>query len=346
MKLSSVLAKWYHDNKRDLPWRDTTSPYHIWLSEIILQQTRVDQGLGYYRRFVAMYPEIQDLAAASADEVLKLWQGLGYYTRARNMHETAKVIVNEYNGIFPATYAGLLKLKGIGKYTAAAVASMAFNEPVAVVDGNVYRVISRIFGISDSIDSAKGKKVFELKAAELLNTAEPGTHNQALMEFGAMICLPRNPLCSECVLAGICQARISDTIRLLPVKKLKGKSKIRYFNYLFVELNGKTLLKKRNNKDIWHSLYEFPLIESTGPVTFSVLIAHPSWQAITGHISAVCEETKTYEHKLTHQTLVCSFTRVNIKSEPRNHEYILADMNDLNKFAVPRVIEKYLEDII
>ena len=246
MSISEILINWYHLHKRDLPWRNSESAYHIWLAEIIFQQTRINQGIDYYNKFVSSYPRIQDLAAASLDEVLKLWQGLGYYTRARNMHATAQTIVNEYGGTFPEKSSELLKFKGIGPYTAAAIASMAFNEPVALLDGNVYRVISRLFAISEPVDSAAGKSQFEKIAGRLLDRANPGIHNQALMEFGALVCLPRNPHCSDCVLAGICKANIRGIVESLPLKKGKIRNRDRYFNYLFIHYRGLTYLHKRN----------------------------------------------------------------------------------------------------
>ena len=234
MNVSSELQQWYAIHKRDLPWRQTGSPYLIWLSEIMLQQTRVAQGLDYYLRFALRYPRIEDMANAPLDDILKLWQGLGYYTRARNMHETAKFVVNNLNGVFPETYEGLLSLKGIGKYTAAAIASICNQEPVPVVDGNVLRVLARFYGIDEPVNTAKGKRIFEERAAGILDRANPGIHNQAVMELGALVCVPRNPRCNECPLEKECVARARGIIDLLPLKSDKKMQRNRYFNYIFL----------------------------------------------------------------------------------------------------------------
>ena len=245
------LISWYLINKRDLPWRKTKNPYKIWLSEIILQQTRVQQGLPYYSKFIAAYPTIQALALANEDEVLNLWQGLGYYSRARNMLMTARVINEQYEGCFPTNYNDLLKLKGIGEYTAAAIASFSFKEPVAVVDGNVYRVLSRLFDIDTPIDSGIGKKAFRFLADEVLDKVNPDTFNQAIMEFGALHCTPQKPDCNNCLLNGTCLSRENGTISQRPVKKKKNASKQRFFVYKIFLDENKTLIRKREEKDIW-----------------------------------------------------------------------------------------------
>lgn len=347
MNVSSLLIKWYHNNKRDLPWRLSQNPYHIWISEIILQQTRVNQGLQYYCRFIRKYPDIQDMADAPLDEILKLWQGLGYYSRARNMHLTAKQIVKEFDGRFPSTYDSLIKLKGIGKYTAAAIASMAFNEPVAVVDGNVYRVISRIYAVSEPITSTAGKKLFESLAGELLNTLDPATHNQAMMEFGALVCVPRNPDCLSCVLAEGCMAREMNLVHELPVKKVRQATRMRYFNYLVIKNKDHILIRKRNEKDIWNSLYEFPMIETPEPVSFDELRQKSPWDKLTWHAGQVEEPVVTYNHKLSHQTLICSFFKADSGKlpEPDGGEYIRVNLNDIKEYAVPKVIERFLEEM-
>jgi len=348
MSVSKIIEKWYHENKRDLPWRKTESPYHIWLSEIILQQTRVVQGLDYYRRFIEKYPAVVDLANAPIDEVLKMWQGLGYYTRARNLHATAQKIVNDYKGSFPRKYEELLKLKGIGAYTAAAIASIAFKEPVALVDGNVYRVLSRLYGIHTPIDTPAGKRVFNNKAAEIFNPANPDVHNQAMMEFGALVCLPKNPGCVNCVLAQVCKAYCEGKTSLLPVKEGKIKARIRYFNYLFIQYNGFTYLNKRNGNDIWNSLYEFPLIESTAPLNFEKLVSLPVWNTLFGdrHLMTVVLP-KTYRHQLTHQTLQCSFyaIKIDVASGSPDFSYRQILLKSLPEYPVPRVIDKYLTDL-
>lgn len=266
------VTKWYKINKRDLPWRDTKNAYIIWLSEIILQQTRVEQGLPYFHKFLERYKSVTEFADASEDEILKLWQGLGYYSRARNMHATAKIIKNEHNGVFPCNYETLLKLKGVGEYTAAAISSFSANEKHAVVDGNVYRLLSRYFGIETAIDSTIGKKEFKKLAYELLEQAEPFLYNQAVMEFGAIQCKPSSPNCANCPLRLNCYAYQHEMVDKLPVKDKRTKVKERFFNYLVVKDGTKVLLNKRIAKDIWQNMYDFPLIETAERLTESELI--------------------------------------------------------------------------
>jgi A/G-specific adenine glycosylase len=348
MNVSSILQQWYAIKKRDLPWRKTGSPYFIWLSEVILQQTRVNQGLDYYIRFTDRYPRIEDMANAPLDDVLKLWQGLGYYTRARNMHETAKFIVNNLNGLFPDSFEGLLKLKGIGKYTAAAIASLSFKEPVAVVDGNVFRVLARLYGIHEPINTAQGRLVFEERAAGILDRANPDIHNQALMELGALVCIPRNPRCDACPLEKDCVARSRGIIDLLPLKADKKQQKNRYFNYIFLTGGGYTWLSKRTGKDIWHSLYEFPLIETAGPVTREELSALPGWNDLLGASEfKINGSSLKYKHKLTHQTLHCTFYNICIEEPPADYgsSLIKTEIGNLVLYPVPRLIEKYLADL-
>jgi len=348
MNVSEILIDWYEHNKRDLPWRKTNSPYQIWLSEIILQQTRVNQGLGYFMKFIEKYPQIENLASASLDEILKLWQGLGYYTRARNLYETARTIVNEYNGIFPGTYNQLIQLKGIGPYTAAAIASIAFEEPIALVDGNVFRVLSRYFGDHTPINSARGKVVFTNHAQQLLDTNMPGIHNQALMEFGSLLCVPASPCCSECPLSAECKAFRENEASILPVKIGSSRIRARYFNYLFVIYDNKTYLKKRTNIDIWHSLYEFPLIETYSPKTAEKLISTKGWKNIFGNAEVKLNNTaKTYKHQLTHQIIFCNFYFVEIEDDLKlkNNEYLKVTIDDLKTYPVSRLIDKYLADL-
>jgi len=250
MGFSSKLINWYHQNKRDLPWRNSTDPYQIWLSEIILQQTRVDQGLSYFNKFIEHHPNVNSLANAPEKEVLNLWQGLGYYSRARNLHFTAKVISKEHKGIFPSDYNDILKLKGVGEYTAAAIASFAYNLSYPVIDGNVYRVLSRIFGIENPIDSSKGKKIFKALATELIDNKNPATYNQAIMEFGALQCTPKKPKCEDCPFRLECYALKNELTAELPKKEKKIKQRNRYFNYVVVIDNEKIYLKERKEKDI------------------------------------------------------------------------------------------------
>src|SRR5690606_37029166 len=269
---SNKIVKWYSDNFRPLPWRETTDPYKIWLSEVILQQTRVAQGLPYYQQFVSRYPSVQHLASASEQEVLRLWQGLGYYSRARNLHQCAKLVAGQYNGRFPTSAQGLETLPGIGHYTAAAIASISFGERVAVLDGNVYRVLARVFGIDTPINTPQGLKVFSTLANELVPKANPAVHNQAVMEFGALFCTPRNPTCDDCPLRRSCVAYQRNMVDLLPVKRAKKKSRNRYFFYVVLENNNALLMRKRLEKDIWQGLFDFPLVERSRPVKPQTLI--------------------------------------------------------------------------
>lgn len=267
MSFSKHLIAWYLQNKRDLPWRKTTHPYPIWLSEVMLQQTRVAQGLPYFLRFMEAFPTVFELAAAPEEQVLKLWQGLGYYSRARNLHGTAKYVADELGGNFPPNYAGLLKLKGVGDYTAAAIASMAYGEAVPVVDGNVYRVLARYFGIETDISSSGAKKQFTELAASLMPKGKASEFNQAMMEFGALQCVPKNPDCSVCVLNTECVAFNTGRVSELPVKLKKTKVANLYFNYLVVkDGQGRSIIQKRTAKGIWHNLYQFPLIETEGSI--------------------------------------------------------------------------------
>lgn len=260
---SEKLIAWYAENKRELPWRDTTDPYIIWISEIILQQTRVAQGYDYFLRFIHRFPNVTALAEAPEDEVMKCWQGLGYYSRARNLHAAAKSM----NGVFPATYEEVRALKGVGDYTAAAICSSAYGMPYAVVDGNVYRVLSRYFGIDTPVDSTEGKKLFAALADEMMDKSQPAVYNQAIMDFGAIQCTPQSPNCLFCPLVDSCSALKEGTITKLPVKQHKTKTTNRYFNYIYVRVGACTYLHKRTEDDIWKNLFEFPLIETEAPVT-------------------------------------------------------------------------------
>lgn len=272
MEFSNLLIQWYLQNKRDLPWRNTVNPYHIWLSEIMLQQTRVAQGLPYFLSFTSSFPTVLDLANADEEQVLKLWQGLGYYSRARNLHNTAKLVAFERGGVFPDNYKELLQLKGVGEYTAAAIASFSYNEVVPVVDGNVFRVLSRYFDIETDIASSGAKKEFTELASELIPHDNPALFNQAIMEFGALQCVPKNPDCGTCVLNSGCLALQKNKVNELPVKLKKTKVRNRYFNYLvFSDDNQNHIVRKRTEKGIWHNLYEFPLIETAAEVDFDTI---------------------------------------------------------------------------
>lgn len=315
MNFSKTLIKWYLQNKRDLPWRNTTNPYHIWLSEIMLQQTRVAQGLPYFLSFTSSFPTVFDLAKADEEQVLKLWQGLGYYSRARNLHGTAKYIASELNGIFPNNYNDLLKLKGVGEYTAAAIASFSHNEVVPVVDGNVFRVLSRYFDIETDIASNSAKKEFTALANELIPKNNPAIFNQAIMEFGALQCVPKNPNCEICVLNSGCLALKYDKVNELPVKLKKTKVRNRYFHYLiFSDENRDVIIRKRVEKGIWHNLYEFPLIETIDEVDFDIvskLILEKNTTKNTILSIKPLNKSKIL-HKLSHQHLFIDFYKVEV----------------------------------
>jgi A/G-specific adenine glycosylase len=342
MNFSKLLVYWYLQNKRILPWRATNDPYKIWLSEIILQQTRVVQGMSYYHKFVENFPTIYDLAVADEERVLKLWQGLGYYSRARNLHYSAQYIVNELQGAFPSTYSDLLKLKGVGDYTASAIASICFDEATAVVDGNVYRVLARYFGIRTPINSSKGIKEFKSLAQSLIDKKLPGTHNQAIMELGATVCKPQNPDCQECPLNNSCQALSKKLIKSFPVKENKLKISKKYFNYLVVHSkNDKTLLVKRK-KGIWQNLYEFPLIETASPVDEKQIIVHNKFIEILDglEISIRLFEAENGPHKLTHQHIYAKFWVVEVKSDINKGIF----WNTIGKYPVSVLIDKFLND--
>lgn len=329
------ITEWYRQNKRDLPWRETTSPYPIWLSEIILQQTRVEQGKSYYNKFLDHYPTLEDLAKADEQDVLNDWQGLGYYSRARNLHHTAKILVLENKGQFPRSYAELLKLKGIGKYTAAAIASFAYNEAVPVVDGNVYRVLSRHFNIDISIDSSAGQKLFFELAGSLMKDSDPGEFNQAIMEFGALQCTPSNPNCPECPLQITCEAYAKGTIPFRPVKKSKTKVRNRYFHFLIFQMEGKTILEKREHKDIWQSLFQFPLIETENSIS-------PDWNQHFG--IEPLESSEVITHLLSHQKIHARFYHFASFPESTQEPWKVIKTSEIQNYPLPRLIDRYLEE--
>jgi A/G-specific adenine glycosylase len=344
-KRAAKLLQWYEENKRDLPWRNTKEPYQIWLSEIILQQTRVSQGLDYYRRFVESYPDIHALAAAPERDVLKLWQGLGYYSRARNMLHTARDIVQRTDGLFPVKYEDIRRLKGIGNYTAAAIASFAYNQPYAVLDGNVMRVYSRLTGFTEPIDNPKGRKKLQHIADEFLVKENPSDYNQALMELGAMLCLPKNPRCAICPLQIYCSAYATHSVGVIPVKQAKKKKKKRFLNYLVIQSGDKIVLRKRTRGDIWQGLYDFPCIETTSSAKVTYLTETSQWQSIFGRkkhaIEAVSGE---YRHILTHRTLLATFVKIQSGDKamilPEGCEWV--SLRKLHTFPVPRLIDRYL----
>lgn len=334
-----LIADWYRQNARNLPWRETKNPYKIWLSEIILQQTRVDQGLNYYLKFIKHYPTINDLATASEQQVLNDWQGLGYYSRARNLHATAKHISSELNGIFPDKYDEIIKLKGIGPYTAAAIASFAFKEPKALVDGNVYRILSRYFDIATPIDSTEGKKEFQQIADSLIPKDTPDIHNQAIMEFGSQQCTPTNPNCTECVLNNSCRSFYNKTVLLRPVKEKKTKVRERYFYYGIFTQDDKICIQKRTQSDIWQHLFEFPLYESSLAVSEKELIEYyENTYSLNPNIIS-----KEIKHILSHQRIITRF--LHFSEIPDNLKHLSVDIHELKNTPLPRLIDRYLNEV-
>ena len=306
--LAAALLAWYPRHHRDLPWRRTRDPYAIWLSEVILQQTRVAQGLPYYETFLAAYPTVQRLAAAPEAEVLRYWQGLGYYSRARNMHHTAQQVVNEHGGHFPGNYAGLLRLRGVGPYTAAAIASFAFDEAVAVLDGNVYRVLARIFGLHMDITAPSSRKEFQALADQHIPATAPADFNQAIMEFGALQCTPAKPDCLFCPLQTQCWAFQHGQVALLPVKSKAKAARVRYFHYLVLRHDGQTYLRERREKDIWQGLYDFVLVETAVPeLPPAELLRHLGALGADLDTRQVAEPIAAYRHVLSHQKLEARF---------------------------------------
>jgi A/G-specific adenine glycosylase len=346
---SEALIAWYRQNKRDLPWRREKDAYKIWLSEIILQQTQVAQGLNYYLKFSESYPTISHLANAKEDEIMKLWQGLGYYSRARNLHATAKTIKHTFKGVFPSNYQDIKALKGVGDYTAAAIASFAYNLPYAVVDGNVYRVLSRIFGVRTPIDSTEGKKQFQKLADELLDEKNPALNNQAIMEFGSQFCKPANPDCENCIFKNKCYAFKSSSIAALPVKGKKTKVRDRHFNYLvIVDKQGDILLNKRKGGDIWQGLYEFKLIETSNDISTEMLLKSKNFKSVCKSGFDLKHVSKSYKHILSHQHLYAKFyvikMRTTVVSKQAGAQQTKSSVNKLSTYAFPRLIGKFLDD--
>lgn len=347
----NVLTVWYLENKRDLPWRNTDNPYLIWLSEIMLQQTRVVQGIPYFLSFTTAFPTVFDLAKASEEQVLKFWQGLGYYSRARNLHKTAQFVATELSGKFPDNYNDLLKLKGVGEYTAAAIASFSYNEAVPVVDGNVFRVLSRYFDIETDIASASAKKEFAALAFELMPKDSPALFNQAIMEFGALQCVPKSPNCSACVFNESCAALQKNKVNQLPVKSKKLKVRNRFFNYLVVsDENENTIIQKRTVKGIWYNLYEFPLIETEKVEDFKYIAKQiqsgflkendPSVSELAKQVECLSEiNPESIIHKLSHQHLHIKFWKVQVKGTLKNG----ISATTLKTFPFPIVIHNYIE---
>lgn len=340
---SRQLVPWYRAGHRPLPWRETKDPYRIWLSEVILQQTRVDQGLAYYQRFLQRWPSVVDLAGASEEQVLKQWQGLGYYSRARNLLAAARQVVHGHGGRFPTTHAELVELKGVGDYTASAIASICFGKPDAVVDGNVYRVLARFAGIGTPIDSTEGRRQFKALATELLDPAHPGDHNQAVMELGATVCVPRNPLCDRCPLQSKCVAFSTGTTSELPVKAGRTKTRNRYFNYLHISTPNGLYMQQRGPGDIWQGLFELPLIESERPLKRQAILTTlnktfgPGWKIIAG--------SERPAHVLSHQVIHATFWRaIPSKTFTIPAPWRLLPLESVRDLALPKLMEKWMDE--
>jgi A/G-specific adenine glycosylase len=348
MDFTRKLIEWYQLNKRQLPWRQSSDPYRIWVSEVILQQTRVDQGLSYYNNFLKKFPDIQALADAGEDEVLKSWQGLGYYSRARNMHAAAQQLVKDHAGRFPENYNDILSLKGIGEYSASAIASIAFNQKYPVIDGNVLRFVSRYFGIDIPVQSGKGRKIVSAKLDELISSREPGTFNEAMMEFGAMVCKPQAPLCSECIFMENCIAFRDGKVKDLPVKLYRAPVEKRFFNYLVIlQKENKSsfiFINKRRNKDIWKNLYDFPLLETNEEIDLKELQKTPVWsQIFKGAKPQLLFQSHPYLHKLSHRELHINFFVFKMNNF-NSDNYSRIRLDELSSYPIPRLIELFLEE--
>src|SRR6187200_768093 len=340
-----LLLQWNsHLNTRKMPWKGEKDPYKIWLSEIILQQTRVEQGWKYYEKFITVFPDINKLAAAKDEKIYKLWEGLGYYSRCKNLIETARFISKKLNGKFPNTFEDILSLKGIGNYTASAIASFAYNLPYAVVDGNVFRVLSRIFGIKKPIDSTEGKKLFSQLAFELLDKKQPGIYNQALMDFGAVICKPQNPLCHNCVLKDYCFAFKNDLVNRLPVKGKKIKMTTRWFNYLVIEFQGKFYIRKRTGNDIWKSLHEFVLIETRNATTVNKILTMAEKDNIlkNGSYKLLSVSPLSFQ-QLSHRKIQGRFIKITVKKEFVMPGFKPVTLKQRSLHAFPLLINAYFE---
>lgn len=333
---SNTLINWYKTNKRDLPWRNTKDPYRIWISEIILQQTRVKQGLPYYNKFISNFPNVHALANANEEKVLKTWQGLGYYSRARNMHSAAKHIAFELNGVFPSTFEEIKKLKGVGDYTAAAISSFCFKEKKPVLDGNVFRLLSRFFGIETPIDSSQGKKEFYEILSHLIPEKNPDLFNQSIMEFGALQCKPVNPNCTSCTWENKCEAFAQKKTHILPIKSKKKKQRIRYFNYIVYKHEKNLFIQKRTKKDIWQNMYEFPLLESDKEI-----IDLPIDLINNGFINSI----KKFKHILSHQKIYATFWEIKLnRSLKKTDEILVITKENINKFPFPKIVENYIKN--
>jgi A/G-specific adenine glycosylase len=345
--IASALIEWYANHRRDLPWRETSDPYKIWISEVILQQTRVAQGIDYYFRFIDRFPDIRTLAEASEDEVLRHWQGLGYYSRARNVHAAAGEVMSRFGGRFPEDYAAVRSLRGIGDYTAAAIVSFAFGLPYAVVDGNVYRLLARLFDVDLPIDSAAGKRYFAGLAQELLPEKQAAAFNQAMMEFGALQCVPKSPDCPACPLSGRCLALAHGRVASLPVKKGVTEVKPRWFNYLVVRCGDNVLLDQRTGKDIWQNLYEYPLIETDRAVDFAELQQTASFAELFEGVGefTLSRTTAMPGHVLSHRVIHAVFHELSLShfSAHQQQKYLVVPEQELDRYAVSRLITRFRE---
>ena len=345
-EISGLLIQWYDENKRILPWRATNDPYKIWVSEVIFQQTRVAQGLNYYLQFVEQFPTVNDLAESSEENVLKVWQGLGYYSRARNLHQGAKAIVDLHKSKLPTSYKEIISIKGIGEYTAAAILSIAYNKPYAVVDGNVYRVLSRLFAIDTPIDTSVGKKQFAKLAQDLIDVSNPAKYNQAIMELGALQCAPVQPLCDSCPLQFLCAANHLNMQSEFPVKSKKVKVRNRYLHYFHIEYEGYTYLNKRIGNDIWKNMYEFPLIETELESDLSDLLVSDSFKSLFGDAEiTIHHSAKQFKHVLTHQHIYANFYFVEVE---KSDVFLINNFKKIQKeeislYPISRLIHKYLE---
>ncbi len=344
MNFSDTLLRWYRSNKRDLPWRDSKDPYKIWISEIILQQTRVDQGIPYYFNLIRQFPNIQVLSEASEQSILNVWKGLGYYSRARNIHYTAKYVVQQLNGKFPCTYKSLMDLKGIGPYTAAAIASICYNESVPAIDGNVSRVISRYYGIEDAVSTSVFKRKIQLISEQLISQNAPGDYNQAVMEYGAVICKPLAPKCEICPFYDSCFAFQNNKITILPKKKKQIKKKMRFFNYFHLVLpNNMIVIKKRLKEDIWKNLWELPLVECDKLLDYNELKTISFLNGLHQE-TVVLKGRKDFIHQLSHQTLNIRIFTINLSNSDffSEKEYTFVNQDD-NSYPFPRIIENFLK---
>lgn len=348
-EFSRLLLAWNtRTNRREMPWKGEKDPYKIWLSEIILQQTRVEQGLAYYNRFISTFPDIQSLANAPESQVFKLWEGLGYYTRCRNLVATARYITGELNGKFPGRFEDILSLKGVGPYTAAAISSFAFNLPHAVVDGNVFRVLARVFGMATPTDSPEGKRLFTALANELLDKVKPGIYNQAIMDFGAMVCKPKSPLCEECVMRRSCTAYTTGKVNLLPVKEKKVSVRKRWFYYLLVEYGNEVIVQQRTASDIWRQLYEFTLVETEKELdTEGILEKALQQNLIPGKGYELVEVSGIFRQQLTHQLITGQFLRVKLsKKHKAVNGGVWIRKADLQLYAFPQIINQHMKNAI